>query len=81
MTTPYKVTPEYVSNAAASCTNTAAEIQTQLSVLKTYVVNLEAVWHGIASAPIFAWELSLGVWMAVKGFRPSAITTSLVPTA
>jgi len=42
---------------------------------------LGTVWHGIASAPIFAWELSLGVWMAVKGFRPSAITTRFVPTA
>ena len=37
---------------------------------------LGTVWHGIASAPIFAWELSLGVWMAVKGFKPSAITTT-----
>jgi hypothetical protein len=33
---------------------------------------LGSVWHGIASAPIFAWELSLGVWMVVKGFRPTA---------
>jgi Domain of unknown function (DUF4386) len=40
---------------------------------------LGTVWHGIASAPIFAWELSLGVWMAVKGFKPSAITTASVP--
>jgi hypothetical protein len=42
---------------------------------------LGTVWHGVASAPIFAWELSLGVWMAVKGFRPSAITTRFAPTA
>jgi len=40
---------------------------------------LGSLWHGIASAPIFAWELSLGVWMAVKGFRPSAITAASVP--
>jgi hypothetical protein len=40
---------------------------------------LGTVWHGIASAPIFAWELSLGVWMAVKGFRPSPITLSRGP--
>jgi hypothetical protein len=33
-------------------------------------------WHGIASAPIFVWELSLGIWMAVKGFKPSAITAT-----
>lgn len=31
-----------------------------------------SVWSGIAVAPIFAWELSLGVWLVVKGFRPSA---------
>ena len=26
-------------------------------------------WHGIAVAPIFFWELSLGLWMTFKGFR------------
>jgi hypothetical protein len=40
---------------------------------------LGTVWHGIASAPIFAWELSLGVWMVVKGFKPSPITSTSVP--
>jgi hypothetical protein len=28
--------------------------------------------HFIAVAPIFIWELSLGIYMAFKGFRPSA---------
>jgi hypothetical protein len=37
---------------------------------------LGTVWHGIAAAPIFVWELSLGLWMVVKGFKPSAITTA-----
>jgi hypothetical protein len=36
---------------------------------------LGSAWHGIAAAPIFVWELSLGVWLVVKGFRPSAIAT------
>jgi Domain of unknown function (DUF4386) len=27
----------------------------------------------IATIPIFLWELSLGVWLVVKGFRPSPI--------
>jgi hypothetical protein len=31
-------------------------------------------WSLVALAPIFFWELSLGVWMAVRGFRPSPIT-------
>jgi hypothetical protein len=29
-------------------------------------------WHGIGVAPIFIWELSLGVWMTFKGFRKEA---------
>lgn len=24
----------------------------------------------VLGLPIFVWELSLGIWMAVKGFRP-----------
>ena len=35
---------------------------------------LGSVWHGIAAAPIFCWELSLGVWLVVKGFKPAPIT-------
>jgi Domain of unknown function (DUF4386) len=27
--------------------------------------------------PVAAWELSLGVWLAVKGFRPSPITAAI----
>ncbi|MDQ1750244.1 MAG: hypothetical protein QOE71_1300 [Pseudonocardiales bacterium] len=38
-----------------------------------------SVWQGIATAPIFVWELSLGVWLVVKGFKPSPITTGMVP--
>jgi hypothetical protein len=33
-----------------------------------------SVWSAIAVAPIFFWELSLGVWLTVKGFN----TTSTV---
>jgi hypothetical protein len=38
-----------------------------------------SVVSGIAVIPIFFWELSLGVYMAVKGFRPSHITSPSVP--
>jgi hypothetical protein len=31
-----------------------------------------SVWTVIATAPIFAWELSLGIWLVVKGFNPYA---------
>ena len=37
-----------------------------------------SVWSGIATAPIFVWELSLGVWLVVKGFKPSPITAGMV---
>jgi hypothetical protein len=30
-----------------------------------------------AALPVAAWELSLGVWLVVKGFRPSPITTEM----
>ena len=31
-----------------------------------------SVWQGIATLPIFLWELSVGLWMAIKGFDASA---------
>jgi Domain of unknown function (DUF4386) len=36
--------------------------------------DLAAGLHVLAGAPIFFWELSLGVYLVVKGFRPSPIT-------
>jgi Domain of unknown function (DUF4386) len=32
---------------------------------------------GIATVPIFVWELSLGVYLVVKGFKPSPITAGM----
>jgi hypothetical protein len=29
-------------------------------------------WHGLGVAPIFIWELSVGLWMTFKGFRKDA---------
>ena len=31
----------------------------------------------LAALPVAAWELPLGVWLVVKGFRPSPITTGI----
>jgi Domain of unknown function (DUF4386) len=31
----------------------------------------------LAAIPVAAWELSLGVWLVVKGFRPSPITAAM----
>ena len=33
----------------------------------------QSVFAAIALAPIFFWELSVGVWMTFKGFEPSAL--------
>jgi hypothetical protein len=35
---------------------------------------------GIAVLPVAAWELSVGVWMVVKGFKPSPITATAIPS-
>jgi hypothetical protein len=32
-----------------------------------------SVWSAIATIPEFVWELSLGIYLVVKGFRPSPI--------
>jgi len=35
---------------------------------------------GLAALPVLpvaAWELSLGVWLVIKGFKPSPITTGM----
>jgi hypothetical protein len=38
---------------------------------------LGSVWSTISVAPIFVWELSLGVYLVVKGFKPSPITAGM----
>jgi hypothetical protein len=36
-----------------------------------------AALAAIATAPIFVWELSLGLWLVVKGFKPCPITAGM----
>lgn len=38
-----------------------------------------SVWSAIGTLPIAAWELSLGLWLVVKGFKPSPITDGDIP--
>jgi uncharacterized protein DUF4386 len=38
-------------------------------------------WVALAALPVAAWELSLGVWLVVKGFRPSPITAGMAAAA
>ena len=39
-----------------------------------------SAFQAIATLPVAAWEFSLGLWLVVKGFKPSPITTG-VPAA
>ena len=34
-----------------------------------------SVWGSIGAVPVFAWEMSLAVWMIARGFKPSAINS------
>ena len=34
-------------------------------------------WALLAALPVAAWEFSLGVWLVVKGFKPSPITAGM----
>jgi uncharacterized protein DUF4386 len=38
-----------------------------------------SVWGSIGALPVFAWEMSLAVWMIVKGFQPSPISPGDTP--
>ncbi|SDY82536.1 protein of unknown function [Geodermatophilus africanus] len=43
-------------------------------IATVYGVNDDStMWSVIALAPIFFWELSLGIYLIVRGFRPSAV--------
>ncbi|HCF99715.1 MAG TPA: DUF4386 domain-containing protein, partial [Chloroflexi bacterium] len=35
-------------------------------------------WQAIATIPEFFWELSLGIYLIVKGFKPSPITSERI---
>jgi hypothetical protein len=37
------------------------------------VIEAGSLWQTIAATPEALWELSLGIWLIVKGFNPSAI--------
>jgi Domain of unknown function (DUF4386) len=36
-----------------------------------------SAFQAIATLPVAAWEFSLGVWLVVKGFKPSPITAEM----
>ena len=39
------------------------------------VIEAGSVWQAIATIPEFFWELSLGIWLTVRGFDPSVIAS------
>jgi hypothetical protein len=36
-----------------------------------------SAFQAVATLPVAAWEFSLGVWLVVKGFKPSPITAEM----
>ena len=40
------------------------------------LIEAGSAWQAIATIPEFFWELSLGVWLTVKGFNPAAAILS-----
>ena len=34
-----------------------------------------SLWSVFATIPEFFWELSLGIWLTIRGFNPSAVTS------
>lgn len=44
-------------------------------LLRMFGVEYQEVFAAIALAPIFIWELAIGLWMTFKGFNPSALAT------
>ena len=44
------------------------------------IIEQISAWSAIATLPVALWELSLGLWMTFKGFKPSAITAGIVAT-
>lgn len=38
------------------------------------IIEQGSIWQTVATIPEFFWELSLGIWLLVKGFNPAALT-------
>jgi hypothetical protein len=47
------------------------------TVIATLFGGLKLGSPELAALPVAAWELSLGVWLVVKGFKPCPITTGM----
>jgi len=45
------------------------------------LIGQHAPLAGLFALPIALWEFSLGVWLVVKGFKPSPITAGMAATS
>ena len=45
------------------------------------VIEAGSTAQQVASIPEFFWELSFGIYLIVKGFKPSAVTAEMVEDA
>ena len=41
-------------------------------------IELDGTWQTLAAVPEFFWELGLGLYLIVKGFKPTASTAGMV---
>ena len=39
------------------------------------LIEANSVWQAIATIPEFFWELSIGIWLTIRGFDPSALAS------
>jgi hypothetical protein len=41
-------------------------------------IELDGTWQTLAAVPEFFWELGLGIYLIVKGFKPTPSTAGMV---
>ena len=39
------------------------------------IIEAGSAWQAIATIPEFFWELSIGIWLTIRGFNPSAVAS------
>jgi hypothetical protein len=44
------------------------------------IIEAGSAWQAIATIPEFFWELSIGIWLTVRGFDPSAVASLTTDT-
>ena len=72
----------YKSGLVPRVIPTLGLIRAPMILAVTFATMFGLTEHGsawwIMAAPIFVWELSLGIYLVVKGFKPSPITAGMI---